>query len=139
MTEVDFYILRDEELEHRPRFACRLAELAFRQGHQVYLHAADEASARDIDALLWSYKPQSFLPHGFIGSDEGSRIGIGWGEDPGEHQDVMINLDLAVPDFVGRFQRVLEIVVQHPDVQESLRASWRHYKHYGYPVKSNDL
>jgi DNA polymerase-3 subunit chi len=139
VTEVDFYILRDKEPERRSRFACRLAERAFRRGHTVYLHTADEASAREIDGLLWSFKPQSFLPHGLIGSDEASRIGVGWGPDPGEHQDVMINLDLAVPEFVGRFQRVLEIVVQHPDVQEPLRASWRHYKHFGYPVKTNDL
>jgi DNA polymerase-3 subunit chi len=139
VTEVDFYILKAEDLEHRPRFACRLAERAFRRGHRVYLHTADEAAAREIDALLWSFKPQSFLPHGLTGSDEASRIGIGWGQDPGPHQDVMINLDLVVPEFVGRFQRVLEIVVQHPAIQDPLRASWRHYKHYGYPVKTNDL
>ena len=138
MTEVDFYILRETEPRERPRFACRLAERAFREGHRIYIHVTNEAGARELDELLWSYKPQSFLPHGVLGG-EPAPIGIGWGDDPADHQDVMINLDLAVPDFVGRFQRVLEIVVQDPSVRDPLRASWQHYKHYGYPIKSNDL
>jgi DNA polymerase-3 subunit chi len=139
VTEVDFYILREERPEQRPLFACRLAERAFREGRQIYLHTGDEPSARELDQLLWGYRAQSFLPHGLIGTSDADRIGIGWGDNPGTHQDVMINLDLQVPDFVGRFQRVLEIVVQHPSIRDPLRASWRHYKHYGYPVKSNDL
>lgn len=139
MTEVDFYVLKEERLEQRSLFACRLAERAFRDGRQIYLHTADEASAQELDQLLWGFRAQSFLPHGLIGTEDAERIGIGWGENPGNHQDVMINLDLRVPDFVGRFQRVLEIVVQLPGIRDPLRASWRHYKHYGYPVKSNDL
>lgn len=139
MTRVDFYVLPDDEPDERQRFACRLAEKAFRGGHRVYLHAADEAAAREIDGLLWGFRKPSFLPHGLLGSDDAGRIGIGWGQDPGEHHDVMINLDLAVPDFVGRFERVLEIVVQHPDIRGPLRESWKRYKHYGYPIEKRDL
>jgi DNA polymerase-3 subunit chi len=139
VTEVDFYVLKENQPEQRPLFACRLADRAFREGHRVYLHTADESSGRDLDSLLWEFRPQSFLPHGLVGAEDAERVAIGWGNDPGAHDDIMINLDLKVPDFVGRFHRVLEIVVQHPTIQESLRASWRHYKHFGYPVKSNDL
>ena len=139
MTEVDFYILPDEQPEQRSLFACRLADRAFRKGHRVYLHTRDEAGAQALDRLLWEFKPHSFLPHGMLGGEDSERIGIGWGDKPGEHEDVMINLDLEVPAFVGRFQRVLEIVVQHPTIQAPLRESWRRYKHFGYPVKTNDL
>jgi len=139
MTEVDFYILQAEEPRERAVFACRLAEKVFRLGHSVYLHTTDESGAREVDALLWSFKPQSFLPHGIVGEDHSDRIGIGWTDNPGEFHDVMINLDLAVPNFVGRFQRVAEIVVQDPSVRDPLRESWKRYKHYGYRIKRNDL
>lgn len=139
MTRVDFYVLPEEDPGQRDLFACRLAEKVFREGHNVYLHTADEAAARNLDELLWEFKPQSFLPHGLLGSDSAERVGIGWGSDPGEHHSVMINLDLDVPEFVGRFERVLEIVVQHPRIRDPLRESWKRYKHYGYPLEKHDL
>ncbi len=139
MTRVDFYVLPQQDPGERQRFACRLAEKAFREGHRVYLHTGDEQTARAMDELLWSYRRQSFLPHGLLGSDDAKQLAIGWGADPGEHHDLMINLDLAVPDFVGRFERVLEIVVQDPSVREPLRDSWKRYKHFGYPIEKRDL
>ncbi len=139
MTRVDFYVLPQEDPGERQRFACRLAEKAFREGHRVYLHTSDEGAAKDLDALLWGFRKQSFLPHGLLGSEDAERLGIGWGADPGEHHDLMINLALAVPDFVGRFERVLEIVVQHPSVRDPLRDSWKRYKHFGYPIEKRDL
>ncbi len=139
MTRVDFYVLPQEDPGQRDLFACRLAEKAFRQGHRVYLHTAGEREAGALDSLLWGFRPQAFIPHGPVGSEDASQVAIGWGDDPGECRDVMINLALAVPDFVGRFERVLEIVVQHPDIRDPLRESWKRYKHYGYPIQKNDL
>ncbi len=139
MTRVDFYVLPQEDPGERQRFACRLAEKAFREGHRIYLHTSDESAARAMDELLWGFRRQSFLPHGLLGSEDAEHLAIGWGADPGEHHDVMINLDLAVPDFVGRFERVLEIVVQDPAIREPLRDSWKRYKHFGYPIEKRDL
>ncbi len=139
MTRVDFYVLPQEDPGERQLFACRLAEKAFREGHRIYLHTGDEAAARQLDELLWGFRRQSFLPHGLLGSEDAEHLAIGWGADPGEHHDVMINLALAVPDFVGRFERVLEIVVQDPAIREPLRDSWKRYKHFGYPIEKRDL
>ena len=51
----------------------------------------------------------------------------------------MINLDLEVPDFIGRFERVLEIVVQAPAIRDPLRESWKRYKHFGYELNRHEL
>jgi DNA polymerase-3 subunit chi len=139
VTEATFYIFQQGTPAERPVYACRLAETAYSQGHAVYLNTPSEAAARALDELLWSFCPHSFLPHGLIGSADAERIGIGWGADPGGHHDVMINLDLQVPEFVGRFQRALEIVVPAPEIREPLRSSWRRYQHYGYPIVSHEL
>ena len=63
----------------------------------------DEAQGRQLDELLWSYRPASFLPHGIAGEEDSQQIAIGWGQEPGDHNDLLINLQLAVPAFFGRF------------------------------------
>ncbi len=139
MTKVDFYILRERQTEQRSLFACRLANQLFGQGRSLYLHTGDEAAARALDEILWGYRPQAFLPHGILGEGDDSSVAIGWGENPGHHQDVMINLDLKVPPFAGRFQRIVEVVVQDPSVRDPLRESYKFYKDRGYPLSSNEI
>jgi DNA polymerase-3 subunit chi len=139
VTEVDFYILEATSADARPAFACRLTDKAFRQGRRVYIHTQDPASARQLDQLLWDFRPQSFLPHCLADTDADEPIVIGCGDNPGDHTDVLINLALQVPDFVGRFERVTEVVTQAPDIREPLRQSARYYKDRGYPVKFNKL
>ncbi len=139
MTEVDFYVLSQPDPGLRKQFACRLAEKIFRLGRRIYIHAADEASAREMDALLWSFQPQSFLPHALLGEDNDERIAIGWQSDPAHHNDVLINLDLSVPEFVGRFERVTEVVVPVPEIREPLLVSYQYYKDRGYPLRKNEV
>ncbi|MCX2981918.1 DNA polymerase III subunit chi [Halieaceae bacterium IMCC14734] len=139
MTEVDFYILSEDSSDARQSFACRLTDKAFKQGRRVYIHTADEASAKHLDQLLWDFRPQSFLPHCLASSTADEPIVIGCSDSPGNHSDVLINLALQVPDFVGRFERVTEVVTQAPEIREPLRQSARYYKDRGYPVKFNKL
>ena len=139
MTEVDFYLLPTQEPIERNRFACRLADKAFRRGHRIYIHSPDESSARAMDNLLWGFRASSFLPHALRGEPDSERIAIGWGDDPGEARDFMINLDLQVPGFVDRFERVAEVVVQNPQIRDPLRQSWKFYKEQGYPIRNNKL
>ncbi|MCZ6829401.1 MAG: DNA polymerase III subunit chi [Gammaproteobacteria bacterium] len=139
MTEVDFYILDAEAPAERKHFACRLADKAFQQGHNVYIHTGDEASAREMDELLWSFRPQSFLPHSVLGGEHDEHVAIGWQMDPAHHNDVMINLSLSVPEFVGRFRRVTEVVVTTPDIRDPLRKSWKYYQDRGYPLNKHDI
>lgn len=139
MTRIDFYILPSEQSAEREKFACKLVNQLFKQGRSLYLHAEDEAAAQSLDQLLWAYQPQAFLPHGLLGSGDEERIGIGWGDDPAQHQDVMINLALSVPPFIGRFERVAEVVVQAPEIRDPLRTSFKYYKDRGYEVKTNEI
>ena len=139
MTRVDFYVLTHQEIQQRLLFACKLAEQIMRKGRKIYVHTPDESTAKAVDDLLWSFKPESFVPHSLVEEHRGEPIGIGWGEQPGNHNDVMINLDLQVPTFVGRFERVSEIVVQEANCRDALRNSYKFYKERGYPLEKHDI
>lgn len=139
--QVDFYILPANTLAARYDFACRLAETAWRQQRQVYLHVTDHDLAVQLDQQLWNFRPDAFLPHRLI-SEEGpaAPVLIGWqvdeAPDPG---DVLINLSASVPACFQRFQRVAEIVVQTPEVLAATRHHWRTYQQYGCAPCKHDM
>ncbi len=139
MTRVGFYVVQAAEPGQRLSVAVRLADKAFQQGHRIFINAADEAQARALDELMWSFRPSSFLPHGLHGQEHADTVAIGWGQEPHNHSDLLINLQLEIPSFFSRFARVAEVVTQDPDSLEALRASWTFYKERGYQLEKHDL
>jgi DNA polymerase-3 subunit chi len=139
MTRVGFYVVQAADQGQRLQVAARLADKAFQQGHRIFINAADEAQARSLDELLWSFRPASFLPHGLQGQEHSDTIAIGWGQEPLDHNDLLINLQLDIPPFFSRFQRVAEVVTQDPDSLQALRESWKFYKERGYQLEKHDL
>lgn len=138
MTRVGFYVVQ-AAAQARLEVAARLVEKAFAQGHRIFINAVDEPQARELDSLLWSFRPASFLPHDVAGGEHAQAIAIGWGQEPGDHNDLLINLQLAIPDFFSRFARVAEIVTQDPASLAALRKSWSFYKARGYQLEKHDL
>ncbi len=139
MTLVGFYVVQAAGEEQRLQVAARLTDKAFGRGHRVFINAANESQARQLDTLLWSFRPASFLPHALQGEEHAEQIAIGWGQDPGDHNDLLINLQLDIPAFFSRFQRVAEVVTQDEDSITALRRSWKFYKDRGYELEKHDL
>ena len=139
MTRVGFYVVQAAEQGHRLQVAVRLADKAFAQGHRIFINDVDETQARTLDELLWSFRPASFLPHGLLGQEHSDTIAIGWGQEPQDHNDLLINLQLGIPSFFSRFQRVAEVVTQDPASLQALRESWKFYKERGYQLEKHDL
>jgi len=142
MTRVDFYILSDVGQDARWRFACRLAYKALTSGQHIHVHTSDANQQQSVDQLMWSYPEHQFLPHACAnGSDELNEqtvpIIIGY-EQPQEHFDqVLINLDESVPGFFGRFERVIEIIVD--SVKSEGRDKYKYYRDRGYPLFHHDM
>ena len=139
MPQVDFYILADAAAQQRLHFACRLVETAFKRGHRVYLHAADDDAAQALDTLLWQFQSTSFVPHAMAGEDAAAPVLIGCRAVAADGCDVLINTALAVPPEFARFARVTEIVVQDPGVLRATRNAWRFYQEQGCSLHQHDL
>jgi len=141
MTQVDFYILDDTAADARQRFACRLAEKAWQQGHRVYIHTGDPELSTHMDELLWSFRQGSFVPHGLDddAAADDAPIHIGHGGEPRHHDEVLINLDREIPLFFSRFRRVAEVVDGDEENRRGGRERFRFYRDRGYALESHSI
>ncbi|MDD2060476.1 DNA polymerase III subunit chi [Pseudomonas sp. GD03860] len=139
MNKVDFYILPSDAPSARLDFACKLCDKAWRLGHRVYLHCSDAAQRDELDARLWAFKGEAFVPHNPAEDDPQGSVALGLGGDAGSHQDLLINLDLQVPPFAARFARIAEIVVEEPTIRQAARESYRFYREQGYALQNHRL
>ena len=137
MTNIQFYNTC-KTLDDSLLYTCRLIQKVSARGLPVLVQAPDEAIGKQLDDLLWAFQPTAFVPHG-AGVDDHQVININWGEDPGQHHHVLINLGMQIPSWHGRFEKVLEIIYDQPEVIESKRNSFRFYKQRGYPLQYHNL
>lgn len=139
MTKIDFYILPSASPEARLDFACKLTEKAWRLGHRVYVHCTDTSQREALDARLWSFKGESFVPHGSAEDDRDAPVALGLGDSCSGHDDLLVNLALSVPPFFKDFARVAEVVVEEPAIRQAARESFRFYREHGYPLQDHRL
>jgi DNA polymerase-3 subunit chi len=141
MTRVDFYLLADAAGPGMDLAVCRLAHKAFLRGHRIYILTAHEEQARRLDQLMWTFSASSFIPHA-LGSDSAEEdypVLIGSGAPPASHEDVLIQLAPAVPEYFSRFQRVAEIVDGSEDGKARARERFRFYRDRGYALQTHYL
>jgi DNA polymerase III subunit chi len=67
MTEVLFYHLQRQPIE---QVLPTLLERSVERGWRVVIQAASEERVEALDAHLWTYRDDAFLPHGTAGDSE---------------------------------------------------------------------
>ena len=161
MTKIDFYITSINTLDDYWHFACRLTEKAFRKQCDVYLHTANEEHMAAVDKLLWTFRPNSFLPHSSEISSEIStemsnkanednskidsaasatgEILVACSGDPRDHHDVLVNLTEQTPECFSRFTRVAEVVMGTDEAKAKSRQRYKYYRDRGYPLEVHNL
>lgn len=138
MTRVDFYVLPESGERARALFACRLAEKAWGLGNRVWIRTETEAEARALDDLLWVFRDQAFVPHALHGAGD-EPVLIAPADATADERDLLINLGTAVPEWVGRFARVAEVVDDEPARKAAGRARFVHYRDRGYDHQTHKL
>ena len=140
MTRISFYILADQQAQSRQVFACRLAEKAWKQGHQVYIQTDHAEASAELDALLWSFRDDSFVPHEInSGEDTDSKILIGHDHQPPRLMDLLINLSNSQPDFFSQFNRVAELLNDDETIKLAGRERYRYYQQHGYALETHKM
>jgi DNA polymerase-3 subunit chi len=141
VPRIDFYVLPDQKENGRALLACRLADKAYGLGHTVYLFTASETRAAALDDLLWTFRQDSFVPHErypLVG-EEGSPVLVGTAAPATVEAQVLINLADALPEGFERYERVVELVDQHPEVLAQSRERFRQYREQGCLLETHKL
>ncbi|MDE3738529.1 MULTISPECIES: DNA polymerase III subunit chi [Pseudomonas] len=136
---VEFYVLSSANPADRLRAACQLAAKGWRHGLPVLLRCTDAAQRDELDALLWRFRAESFIPHSLIDDDANAPVVLALDEEPSVQQGLLINLAATISPHVERFSRVIEIVNQEPDLLAACRENFRTYRQRGYDPKRVEL
>lgn len=148
MTRVDFYVAPGSDQREWLNVACRLVEKAWRKEHSVYVHTADQRAMQTFDELLWSFRPNSFVPHRAEDSDHAGagpkesdepEVLVACSGQPGAHHDVLVNLTHSTPEFFSRFTRIAEIVRGDEPSKQRSRERYKYYRERGFPLHVHDL
>jgi len=78
MTEVLFYHLQNMSLEN---VLPPLLEKSLERGWRVVVQSTSPERAEALDAHLWTYRDDSFLPHGTWRAGDAGRAGAGEAQD----------------------------------------------------------
>jgi DNA polymerase-3 subunit chi len=141
-TRIDFYVLDQAGVQARLRFACRLTEKAFQQRHHIHALTVDEAMARTLDELLWTFRAESFVPHGVANGEATAElpVTIGWEPDrPAQDGDLLINLTPGVPTSFESYRRLAEIVDADEACRREGRERFRFYRDNGFEPQTHRI
>ncbi|MFD2113030.1 DNA polymerase III subunit chi [Thiorhodococcus fuscus] len=141
MPQIDFYSLKPTSRGDRFQVACRLAERIRAQNLRLLIHCPDRDEARHLDRLLWTYREDSFLPHGLAGKVDQELTPILIAEDgrPETETQVLLNLGREVPGFFTRFDRVCDLVDLDPTLRAAGRERFRYYRDQGHPLRHHQI
>ncbi len=133
MTEIRFYHLQRQSLED---VLPALLEKVRERGHRIVVQAGSPERIKALDGLLWTYRPESFLPHGSAatGMEEDQPIWLTATEECPNRADALILVDRAAAD-VGRYAICCEVFDGLDDAAlAAARTRWAQYKAAGHTL-----
>ncbi|MCW8853389.1 MAG: DNA polymerase III subunit chi [Gammaproteobacteria bacterium] len=141
MTRVDFYILQDQNPLSLQKFACRLADKAYQQGHRILIQTETAEESRILDNMLWTISENSFLPHTIDTGSANDDQPIIISHQAAEYKDfqTMINLSSITPVDTRAFDRIAEILNQQESRKQTGREHYKIYKARGYELYHHEI
>jgi DNA polymerase-3 subunit chi len=141
MPQADFYLIDKPRFREEPLLlVCELARKAYEAGHWTLVLARDADQAERLDALMWEFDEDAYIPHQVAGQDEDDDqcpVLIAMPGAPADPRPMVINLrDEVAP---GPFERVLEVVPADPAARAPLRERWKAYQARGFALKKHDM
>ena len=135
MTEVLFYHLQRQPLE---RVLPSLLERCLERGWRVVVQASSDERVEALDAHLWTYRDDGFLPHGTARESEPAAqpILLTSSDHNPNGANVRFLIDgVAVPEDAAAYARIVLIFDgEDEDAVAAARARWGEAKAQGFDV-----
>ena len=134
MAEIGFYHLTTTPLE---RALPKLLEKAVGTGQRIVVMAGSEERVEALNALLWTYDPASFLPHGSArdGNAAAQPIWLTAKDENPNTAAILVLADGASSARIGDYARCLEMFDGNAgEAVEQARARWKAYLAAGHTL-----
>ncbi len=134
MTEIAFYHLTKSSLEAA---LPKLLEKTLATGKRAVVVAGSTERVEALNSLLWTYKQDSWLPHGATkdGNAEGQPIWLATDDETPNGATFLFLTDGAASERIGDFERCFELFDGNdPAVVEAARKRWKAYKETGHEL-----
>ena len=125
MTEILFYHLETQPLE---RVLPVLLERSLERGWHAVVETSSRERAAALDAMLWTWRDDSFLPHAIAGepTDPDQPVLITTDGGIGNAAQVRFFVDRAVPTSGEGHTRIVYMFSGHdPDAVAEAREAWK--------------
>ena len=129
--EIQFYHLLTTPLE---RALPKLMEKAFRSGQRVMIHCTDEEQMKLLDATLWTYDANRFLPHGLADAPRADEqpICLSLGMDNPNQATIGVVVNGATLPMPSAYSKVLDLFDGHDEgAVAAARTRWKNYQQSG--------
>ncbi|HEX7008287.1 MAG TPA: DNA polymerase III subunit chi [Alphaproteobacteria bacterium] len=134
MTEIGFYHLQQWPLD---RALPKLLEKVLERGMRAVVIAGSEERVEALNTALWTYEPESFLPHGSArdGNAEAQPIWLTAEDENPNGATVLVLTDGADSAHLDRFERcVLMFDGNDEEALAAARRRWQAYKSAGHKL-----
>ncbi|MCZ8186088.1 MAG: DNA polymerase III subunit chi [Beijerinckiaceae bacterium] len=134
MAEILFYHLQGQRLEAALPL---LLEKALEKGWNAVIRSGSAERLAVLDETLWSYREDSFLPHGREeeGDAEHQPILLTTGDCLANNPDILFLVDRAPLPAQYPFERVvLMFDGDDPEAVDQARSAWKTVKGLGHPA-----
>jgi len=135
MTEILFYHLKGQTPE---QVLPALLQKSLERGWRVVVQASSEERVEALDAHLWTWRDDSFLPHGTWREAEAARQPILLTPNQDNPNGAVVRFlveGATMPADAAGYQRVVLLFDgEDPDAIEAARARWSEAKAAGHEV-----
>jgi DNA polymerase-3 subunit chi len=132
MAEVWFYHLERTGLDQA---LPELLEKTLQRGWKALVRTPEEARIEHLDGWLWSYRDDSFLPHGHVGEPNAARqpILLTTGQENPNGADALFLIDGAEPGELDGYARCVVLFDGADEGQLArARSQWTAIKAQGH-------
>ena len=136
-----FYLLNPEKKITVEQLACDLAAQAWRLGKRGLIACETEEQAFLIDEALWQRDPNEFVPHNLSGeaTQYAPPIEISWkGKRNAQRRDLLINLQMEVPDFSHSFTQLIDFVPVEETQKAQARERYKILRSQGWALSTEN-
>ncbi|MEM9278590.1 MAG: DNA polymerase III subunit chi [Pseudomonadota bacterium] len=128
MTEILFYHLTERTLE---QVLPGLVEKSLARDWKVVIQAGSQEHVEAIDALLWTWRDESFLPHGSIrdGTERLQTVWLTTDDDNPNHAKIRFLVNGCGIDDPSDYDRIVYMFDGHDNASvEHARDRWKFHK-----------